>query len=128
MKKITAILIMIIYLIPALGFSINAHYCGDKLASVSFDLLNSEKCACGSKKMKSKCCKTKSFSLKIEDSQKQTPQLLIEYDKVFKAHAGIVTIPFIGYYKVSQNSFSNHHHPPNKPKLQLYLTFQVFRL
>ncbi|MBA3704789.1 MAG: hypothetical protein H0W84_02490 [Bacteroidetes bacterium] len=129
MKKITIILLMAIYLVPSVGFSVNAHYCGGKLASVSLDFLKTKKCKCGNKKMNPNCCKTKTFSLKINDSQKQTPQLTFDFNKNFKIQPEFAIVSTNTFQTVViLNTFLNNHHPPDQPKQEFYLLNQVFRI
>ena len=119
---------MALYLVPAIGFSVNAHYCGGKLASVSFDFLKTKKCKCG-KKMNPNCCKTKTFTLKINDSQKQTPQFTFDFNKNLKIQPEVaITSTNVFQPVIIVNSFFNNHHPPDQVKQELYLLNQVFRI
>ena len=57
MKKIAIILLTAFYLLPAIGFSINIHWCADKISSVKINALSkNEGCACGSKMSRKGCC------------------------------------------------------------------------
>lgn len=76
MKRIISLIIMVLYLLPALGITVSAHYCSGKLADVS--LLGSKSkmtCACGANTPKSKvilkkkCCEQFIYSLKLEKQQ-----------------------------------------------------------
>ncbi len=76
MKRVISLIIMVLYLLPALGITVSAHYCSGKLADVS--LLGSKSkmtCACGANSakgkvsLKKKCCEQVSFSLKLDNQQ-----------------------------------------------------------
>lgn len=67
---------MVLYLLPALGITVSAHYCSGKLADVSFLGSKSKmNCACGANNPKSKvvlkkkCCEQFIYSLKLEKQQ-----------------------------------------------------------
>ena len=56
MKRIVAILLILAYTLPAISMNVSMHYCGGKLASISFFSDNEDGCVCGVKKMKRNCC------------------------------------------------------------------------
>lgn len=74
-KRILLLLVVFLYLIPSIGFTVSVHYCGGKLASVSFlDTNESKKCPCGSGMSKKSCCENVVLSLKLSgQQQKNTP-------------------------------------------------------
>lgn len=58
MKKILAILLLIIYTSSAVGITVNFHYCQGQLAKVSFLNFEGQKdCACNPQNMPKGCCK-----------------------------------------------------------------------
>ena len=75
MKKLTIIFLSIFYLLLSTGVRVNAHYCGDKLSSISFFDYASKSC-CGVKEVENKCCKDKVTFLKLSDSQEENPSFL----------------------------------------------------
>ncbi|MGH2664900.1 HYC_CC_PP family protein [Flavobacterium sp.] len=64
-NKHIAILLTMLILVSNVGLAFNVHYCGDKIASVSFVSLKdaSEKDCCGKAEKKSPCCKDKKIKL-----------------------------------------------------------------
>jgi len=56
MKKIAIIVLMFLYLIPAIGVSATVHYCVSKLSSITFIDNGEPKCGCNEKAMKKNCC------------------------------------------------------------------------
>lgn len=82
MKKIAVILLIHLYMIPAIGISGSVHYCGGKIASISINGIgNFEKCSCGSKKMAGDCCSDEAFSFQFEDEQSKPVNLTPAFDK-----------------------------------------------
>jgi hypothetical protein len=68
LKKSFILIFALLYFVVSSGFTINTHFCGGKLKTVS--LFNqTEKGCCGSKKASKGCCHdTKSF-IKVKDVQ-----------------------------------------------------------
>lgn len=129
MKRATVILLLVSYLIPAIGITVSAHYCGGKLASVSLELLGTEKCKCGSKKMKKDCCKTKTCTFKIKDEQQQTPQLAIDFSKSFSVHHAIIQNETNSFFSSTvEAELYKHHSPPLLLKQPLYILNSIFRI
>lgn len=73
MKKIALILVLLVYLIPAIGITVSAHYCGENITWVSVNFeQTTHKCACGTKKMKTDCCKDKTAFIKLKHEQRNS--------------------------------------------------------
>ncbi len=82
MKRILSLLIMVLYLLPALGMTVSTHYCGGKLADVSlFGSKSRMSCSCAAitpKKVvfvKRKCCEQIIYSLKLDNQQLKQSEL-----------------------------------------------------
>ena len=76
MKKLIAILLMFLYIIPAIGVTVKTHCCGGKVTSLSLNPFDTKhKCPCGSKKMKKDCCKDETTTFKLDDEQQKTKQI-----------------------------------------------------
>lgn len=128
MKKIFLILLVFLYIIPAIGVSVQAHYCGGKLASVSLTASKADSCACGSKQSKKKCCSNKTFSIKTKDSQQSPFELNPEF-KAFKFQLlRTIKQKFNLQSARTVNSFYINHHPPDVVKPPLFLLNRVFRI
>lgn len=77
MKRILSLIIMVLYLLPALGMTVSTHYCGGKLADVSlFGSKPKMNCSCGAMTpknqvlvIKGKCCEQVVYSLKLDNQQ-----------------------------------------------------------
>jgi hypothetical protein len=76
MKKIAAIFLVFLYLIPSVGFSMNLHFCGGNVTGVSIQKTIDKDCVCG-KKASSKCCKEVHVEVKLDDSQKAASSLIV---------------------------------------------------
>lgn len=69
MRRIVAIILLICYLIPCVGMSVNTHYCGGRVTSVSIISSKSNQCPCGKRMMKKGCCKDKVTFVKLPQEQ-----------------------------------------------------------
>lgn len=76
MKKIAAIFLVFLYLIPSIGFSMDLHFCGGNVTAVSIQKALDKDCVCG-KKASSKCCKEVHVEVKLDDSQKAASSLIV---------------------------------------------------
>ena len=67
MRKILAILLLSLYLLSSIGFTVNAHYCGGDLAAVA--LFDNASCCCDDQGKADDCCKNEIKTIKISDDQ-----------------------------------------------------------
>jgi hypothetical protein len=81
LKQYMIFFLVLFYSASASGFSIKAHYCHGKLASISFNALGESKCCCAKKKTIPKCCDTKKLEVKANDSHLKTNDVSVS--KVF---------------------------------------------
>lgn len=76
MKKLIVFIVLFFYITTSSGAVIHFHYCKGKLSSVKLNLLSKDLCTCkknnSKKNKKSKCCKTKSKVIKINNLHKAT--------------------------------------------------------
>ncbi|MBL4623776.1 MAG: hypothetical protein JKY42_01335 [Flavobacteriales bacterium] len=56
MRKISAILVLVVFLTPILGFSVHKHYCGNYLKEVSIFVDSDESNCCGEEEKEMGCC------------------------------------------------------------------------
>jgi hypothetical protein len=112
-KRLTTLFLTKVYIITALGFALNLHYCGDVLASVK---INGPTKSCKSvvvKKMK--CCSDKQLDVKVKDAhQGESPSIL---SKIFAFE--LPEISFGDYFLSAQKELlqklSGCHPPPPPP-------------
>lgn len=74
MKRFTAMFLTKVYLITALGFALNLHFCGDALASVK--IITPPK-PCKDVAVSKKCCNDKQLDVKVKDAhQSESPSII----------------------------------------------------
>lgn len=128
MKKVASILLMLIYLIPAIGINGSVHYCGGEIASITINGIgSSEKCSCGSNRMKSDCCSDENFSFQLEDEQYKTSPFSFNLEKSIDFSSTIIAQVYFDYNTpFIQDGVYYPHHPPGNVKTPLYILHQVF--
>ncbi|MFB9078505.1 hypothetical protein ACFFLS_15605 [Flavobacterium procerum] len=110
-KKCTVLLLAFLLLVSNIGFAIDVHYCGGKIASVSLNTTvkaEPEKKCCGSKEKKNSCCKDKLVKIekKSDDAtlkffffQFEFPAVIQDYKPfVFAAVSNFKNKEVISYY------------------------------
>mgnify|MGYP006902042051 CR=1 FL=1 len=119
LKKFISILLLFLYLLASIGFTVKAHYCGNDLASVS--LFKRSSCCCEDNRnsQKDDCCKDEIKSFKIGDDQN-----INEPVKTLIPHADIsevMTLIPCSFYTANTASCANFstplHAPPDHRKL-----------
>ncbi|MBI3503186.1 MAG: hypothetical protein HY063_15470 [Bacteroidetes bacterium] len=108
MKKIFSIFLSAIFLISAMGMTINSHFCGMKLQSVS---LMKQDCCCKKGTMPKGCCKNEIKYVKITDDYSPSSQFHIEKNNI----APVVLhfdFPSAINHLTSSIAFANHSPPP----------------
>lgn len=76
MKRILSLVIMVLYLLPALGMTVSTHFCGGRLTDVAlFGSTSKMSCSCGTAiphknpLAQKKCCEQLTYSLKLGNQQ-----------------------------------------------------------
>ena len=128
MKRIAIILITLCYLLPAIGLSINVHWCGGKISSVKFQSITAPECRCG-KKMLPGCCKDFQTLIKLTDNQKAGSSF--SFPKDFQTEIQQFTTASktgLLYFELQTFDYFKDKVPPFKNKLPVYLVNKVFRI
>ena len=130
MKRVVIIFLMFLYLLPAIGVTVSAHYCGGKLASISLNPFDTKhKCACGSKKMKKNCCKDVVNTFELYEDQKRPQPILLNLGAIAIAHHVVASAtPFNYNSPMLSAEYEHGPHPPDDLKHPLYLRHRVFRI
>ncbi len=129
MKRIAVIILMFLYLIPAIGVTVSAHYCGGKISSLSLKFADTHKCACGNKAMKKDCCKDETKTFKLKDSHQFSTSYLIDDNKQIDFQTALAALLiFPDYVEFISTDFYGKNHPPDNIKLPLYIQNRVFRI
>jgi hypothetical protein len=128
LRKLLIMLFCFVYILFSIGVAVNLHYCGGKLANVSFNHVNENNC-CGLKMKKMNCCKEKCIAYKINDNQNGGSKSLL-------LNNNIKTLD-IFYYPITTNLPGlkpilffelNSGKPPNIDYGNTYLLNRVFRI
>ncbi len=129
MKRIVVIFLTLFYLLPAVGFSINVHWCGGKVSSVAIEIIGNEKCDCG-KEMKKGCCKDIKTIVKLTDNQKRTTQLSVPQNNQVKhvSELSSLLVQQISLLQATAIRFTHYHSQPSNCKSSVYLSNCVFRI
>jgi hypothetical protein len=125
-KKPAIILLCLLYILPAIGFSMDLHWCGKSVKLVTFDSAHEKKCPC-SKKMSSSCCKDVHVSIKLSDNQKNASRVIAPSNDFVK-HFNFAICLFVSLpaSQVEAFDFADYHAPPFKSKQPVYLANSVF--
>lgn len=127
MKRLSVILLMFLYLVPVVGVTVSAHYCGSLKTAISYNPFDtSHKCACGSEKMKNDCCKDENTVIKLNNDQHKVQQFTLNIFKWVDFHALIVPDYASSFRSLFIDSgLYNTHHPPDDERPALYILHRV---
>ena len=74
MRKLGAILLLVLFLAPTLGFCVHKHYCGDYLKEVNLFVDANEDDCCGEWEKEADCCNDEEFVYQLDlDYSANTP-------------------------------------------------------
>ena len=116
LKKSISILLTFVFLISSSGFSINRHYCGNKLKSTNILLIQNTGSCCGKKEMPEGCCKNETQVIKITENFTSTQTINLP-------SADFITVFVLAYVKTFNfslivcdtiNLYADFHSPPDK--------------
>lgn len=128
-KKLTILILLIIYSFTSFGLSVNLFYCCGKLANISLKADPKNEKNCPVKEKSDDCCKDKTITIKISDDQ-----LNNSFVNFYLTHPGAIAIipvlfqefqtPFINDLKV--NNWETGLPPPLIKNRSIL--FSVFRI
>ncbi len=128
MKKTAAILLTLLYLLPAIGFSIDAHWCGNKIQAIKVNAVTKKECSCG-KKMPKGCCKNVHSHIQLTDNHNGSSTVVSYNNDLVKLLADLpVHTAGLFVSRLSAFNFTDDHAPPGGNKLPVYLTNCTFRI
>ena len=126
-KRARAIILTILYLVTAVGFALNLHYCFNQITAVNIDVPVK---SCGMQlNGKMKCCKDKHFLVKVNDAHQAKIASALSAIPGFKVPALRFTDLFVSRQQelALQNFHADHpDHPLNN--ITPYLKNCVFRI
>lgn len=130
MQTIKTILLILLYLTPAIGVNGSVHYCGGEIASITVNgIEESEKCGCDKESMSDNCCKEKGFSYKINDERCKVPVLssinVFQYSDIILPN---YSTSFTRNFSQKVESYISHQPPDNVKLKSIYILNRVFRI
>jgi hypothetical protein len=112
-KRSGAIVLTVLYIITAMGFALNLHYCGKTITAIKIDA-PAKGCKANMMSGKMKCCSEKHIDIKIKDSHVgEFPSFL---GKLFSFH--IARLPFANIVfniPVTSTQATIGRAPPDQP-------------
>lgn len=127
MKKIILIAVLFLYLIPSIGFTVSAHYCGGELSGISLGAEKQQPCGCKIGSVRKSCCEDVVLSMKLKDDQQkvnpvsfkllQPASLPTKTGFVYQFAFVSAEEPLVGY---------PNEIPPGRFKQPLYLQHESF--
>ncbi len=116
MKKIAAVLLLLVYSVSVSGAAFHLHFCGSYLQSISLAGTDHEGCCCGKKVMDKNCCKDKEVVLKTKDDTHHA-SLYTAIPKIDLSFPILFIEPlFYSTNFVKRNNNWVFHSPPKRPK------------
>jgi len=125
MKRFIAILVVLLYLIPSIGYSIDIQWCCNKISGISFSPIKPAKCGiCATPK---KCCKHTHTVVKLKDNQHSSSQVKIALNAVNHITIPISSLVFT-YVSLNSSCLVKYRPPPLTGTTPIYLTTGVFKV
>ena len=117
LKKCTGLFLAFLLLVSNIGFALDVHYCGGKIASVSLGTTVSpvKKC-CGDKEKKSSCCKDKvvKFEKKSDNATVKVFFYQLAFSALIKEYKPIA---FLSVPNFKNNQAISYYADANAPPL-----------
>ncbi|RFZ92459.1 hypothetical protein D0C36_13610 [Mucilaginibacter conchicola] len=115
MKRTGILLLVLLYTVTASGFSLNLHYCGNRVADIKLNT-PAQSCIKPMAKSKMKCCKDSKIDVKVKDSHEQ--QQAAGLPKMPPA-ADMPRLSFTDFFLPVQQAIMDklfNRGPPDKPQ------------
>lgn len=128
MKKAILFLVVFLYLVPAVGITVSAHYCSGELSDISFGAADKALCPCGSGIAKKSCCEDVIFSLKLDGQQQKANTgswQLQDVAIIPPAHNPFVET-FVPLFAEEPQRIHTIGSPPGRFKTPLYIQNESF--
>ena len=126
MKKVTAIFLLLTFLVANTGMAVTIHYCGGKLSSIDIFSFDKHPCKCGKKAMKKDCCKDKTTFLKMKEDLAKTNSIVFKTPSVKQIFPLVRQFELVPSAQFQYLVSAFYHPPPFKPKAPIYLLDRVF--
>ena len=127
MNRIAATYLLILYTAFTTGMSVDIHYCGSKISSITFEKEANKNVCSKCNNEKKGCCHDIDSFFKVDDAHSvavaneipTTPYLIIA-SKYFEQHQLL--------QKRLDNNISKNHHPPSSSPPDINICNCVFRI
>ncbi len=128
MKKVLAILLMLVYGVSSSGATLYVHYCCGKIDKVDFDVSKKDNCPFANKISQKNCCDDRQIELKIKSDYKAETETKILLNHI-TAYLNSVHAVFDAPLFINNNSlhFSGVS-PPFSAVVPLYILDCVYRI
>jgi hypothetical protein len=127
MKRFITILLAFLYITLTSGFTVNAHYCMGKLASVNFKSQADDVCnMCSKSGKKGKCCKDEYKYCKVDVSSHQVAKVQQSSEPSVKVLSLPVIIVLVPALTVTHLTTFNNHGPPDYGNTPLYIQYCTY--
>ncbi|WP_146217711.1 hypothetical protein [Chitinophaga sp. S165] len=127
MKRFITILLAFLYITLTSGFTVSAHYCMGKLASVTFKSQADDICnMCSKPGKKGKCCKDEYKYCKVDVSSHEVAKVQQNIEPSVKALSlPVIILPVPSVVVTHFNTFNNHG-PPDLESTPLYIQYCTY--
>ena len=128
MKKAAIILLICVYSLATMGFTLKHFYCCGKLKSITFSLVQEAKDKCAKGDDKSGCCDSKFQFLKVKDNHISADQAIFPVKHFVDLHFFTPSFQDISF--VSQKTIIAYksNAPPLHKSIPIYIYNCVFRI
>ena len=127
MKKLSIILLMLVYTLSSTGMTINMHYCCGKLDGVTFFPKKERSCKMGNHLKKSGCCNDKQISSSLTADQQTAAKSVQSTKQTIAAAVCHVGNTSFKDYIVSVDRLARGT-PKHIPLIPLFIKNCVFRI
>ncbi|OJY97492.1 MAG: hypothetical protein DI535_21905 [Citrobacter freundii] len=128
MKKAAIILLICVYSLATMGFSLKQFYCCGKLKSVTFSLLQEAKDKCGNGDDKTGCCDSKFQFFKVKDNHISADQADFPFKHFIDLHLYTPSFQDISFVSQKTTIAYRSNAPPLHQGVPIYIYNCVFRL
>jgi hypothetical protein len=128
MKKISLILLILIYSISSFGIGIKQFYCCGKLESTTLSFLQVEKKKCDKDDGTSGCCKTEFKSFKIKDSHVAAADISAPGTQIAELYLTVPVFEILALSKQTLVVANAAHAPPLQQGIPIYILDCTYRI
>jgi hypothetical protein len=126
LRKSAAILLLLLYVSTVSGFTLNLHYCFNRLSSVQIDP-PAKSCAKNLAASKMKCCQDKHIEVKVKDAHQSSSGSILT--KIFNEDLPLILFGNIFFsLPVNLTAAVVYRGPPPVPDIALFLKHRTFRV